>query len=134
MNLILNSEILSAMVRHFQAELPREGCGILAGSGNAVTRFMPIANRLASATAFDMDPAELIGALRSIRESGDRLLAIGHSHPAGPAQPSHRDIESAYYPEAAHIIVSLASAENPVARGFRIVDGEAIEIELHVIV
>jgi len=122
------------MVKHFQAELPREGCGILAGMENVVTRFVPIANRLASATAFDMEPAELIAALRSIREAGERMLAVGHSHPNGPATPSRRDIESAYYPEAAHIIVSLASAESPVARGFRIVDGEVIEIELHVIV
>jgi proteasome lid subunit RPN8/RPN11 len=95
---------------------------------------MPITNRLASTTAFEMEPAELIAALRSIREAGERLLAIGHSHPNGPASPSTRDIKSAYYPEAAHIIVSLASVENPVARGFRIVDGEVIDIELHVIV
>ena len=134
MNLVLNPGILEAMVKHFQAELPREGCGILAGVENVATRFIPVTNRLASTTAFDMEPAELIPALRTIRDTGERLLAIGHSHPKGPASPSRRDIESAYYPEAAHIIVSLASAENPVVRGFRIVDGEVIEIELHVIV
>jgi len=133
-NLILNSGLLGAMVQHFQAQLPQEGCGILAGTGNVAARFIPITNRLASPTAFDMEPAELIAALRSVRENGERLLAIGHSHPAGPAQPSRRDIESAWYPEAAHVIVSLVSAEDPVARGFRIVDREVIEIELHVIV
>ncbi len=134
MNLVLNPGLLETMVKHFQAELPREGCGILAGMENVVTRFVPITNRLASTTAFDMEPSELIAALRSIREAGERMLAVGHSHPKGPASPSRRDIESAYYPEAAHIIVSLASVESPVARGFRIVDGEVIEIELHVIV
>jgi proteasome lid subunit RPN8/RPN11 len=133
-NLILSPGLLEAMVRHFQSEFPREGCGLLAGSEECATRFMPIANRLASATAFDMEPAELIPALRFMRESGERLLAIAHSHPNGPATLSRRDIESAFYPEAAHIVVSLASAENPVARGFRIVDGEVIEIELRVIV
>jgi proteasome lid subunit RPN8/RPN11 len=133
-NLILDAGLLGTMVRHFRSELPKEGCGILAGTGNVATRFIPITNRLASATAYDMEPAELIAALRSVRESGERMLAIGHSHPGGPALPSRRDIDSAYYPEAAHIIVSLASAENPVARGFRIVDGEVIEIELHAIV
>ena len=134
MNLTLHSGLLEAMVKHFQGELPHEGCGLLAGRDNLATRFMPITNRQASAIAFDMEPAELIPALRSIREAGERLLAIGHSHPKGPASPSRRDIESAFYPEAAHIIVSLASLENPVARGFRIVDGQVIDIELHVIV
>ncbi len=81
-----------------------------------------------------MEPAELIAALRSLRTNGESLLAIFHSHPRGPAVPSARDIDRAWYPEAAHIIVSFASAETPEVRGFRILDGEAIEIELRVIV
>jgi hypothetical protein len=40
----------------------------------------------------------------------------------------------AYYPEAAHIIVSLERPERPVVRGFRIIDGKALEIELRAIV
>ena len=119
---------------HARNHLPHEDCGLLAGRQGTATRFIPIANRLASATEYDMDPTALIGALRSLREDGESLLAIFHSHPRGPAVPSPRDIERAYYPEAAHIIVSLEFPENPVARGFRIVDGEAIEIELRVIV
>jgi glycerol uptake facilitator-like aquaporin len=79
-------------------------------------------------------PAELIGALRTLRNSGETLLAIYHSHPRGPAQPSQRDLERAFYPDAAHVIVSLATSENPAVRGFRIVDAEAIEIELRAIV
>jgi hypothetical protein len=43
-------------------------------------------------------------------------------------------LERAFYPEVAHIIVSLADPERPQARGFRIIDGEAFEIELHAIV
>ena len=81
-----------------------------------------------------MEPEELISALRSIRTNGESLLAIVHSHPRGPAIPSSRDIERAWYPESAQVIVSLASAETPDVRGFRIVDGLVIEIELRVIV
>ena len=81
-----------------------------------------------------MEPEELIPALRSIRANGETLLAIVHSHPKGPAFPSSRDIERAWYPDAAHVIVSLAFAETPDVRGFRIVDGEVIEVELRAIV
>jgi proteasome lid subunit RPN8/RPN11 len=62
------------------------------------------------------------------------LIAIFHSHPHGPAEPSKTDIERAYYPEVAHLIVSLAELERPQAVAFRILDGEALAIELHVIV
>jgi proteasome lid subunit RPN8/RPN11 len=81
-----------------------------------------------------MDPAELIAALRSLRESGDELAAIYHSHPRGPAEPSGRDIREAHYPDAAYLIVSLEHAETPVTRAFRIIDGRSYEIELHAIV
>lgn len=121
-------------MEHARSGLPLESCGLLAGREQSGTRFIPIVNRLASTTEFDMEPAELIAAIRSIRTNGESLLAIYHSHPRGPAYPSPRDIERAWYPEAAHLIVSLASAESPEVRGFRILDGEVITIELRVIV
>ena len=134
MNLSLASGLLEQIVEYARAGLPLECCGLLAGRESSATQFIPITNRLASATEFDMEPAELIGALRSLRTNGERLLAIVHSHPRGPALPSARDIERAWYPDAAHVIVSFASAETPEVRGFRILDSEVIEIELRAIV
>ena len=134
MNLILAPGLLEQIVEHARSGLPLECCGLIAGREQSATRFIPITNRLASETEFDMEPAELIAATRSIRTNGESLLAIFHSHPRGPAAPSARDIERAWYPEAAHVIVSLASVESPVVRGFRILDGEVIEIELRAIV
>jgi proteasome lid subunit RPN8/RPN11 len=126
--------LLEQIVAYARSGLPLECCGLLAGRESSATQFIPITNRLASSTEFDMEPSELIAALRSLRTHGENLLAIVHSHPRGPAMPSARDIERAWYPHAAHIIVSLASAETPEVRGFRILDGEVLEIELRVIV
>jgi proteasome lid subunit RPN8/RPN11 len=134
LNLILAPGLLEQIVAYARAGLPLECCGLLAGQESSATQFIPITNRLASATEFDMEPAELIGALRSLRTNGKMLLAIVHSHPRGPALPSARDIERAWYPDAAYVIVSFASAETPEVRGFRILDGEVIEIELRAIV
>jgi len=83
---------------------------------------------------YEMDPAELIHVLRELRDSGERLVAIYHSHPHGPAELSRRDIEQAYYPEAAQLLVSLADMERPQVAAFRIIDGLPLPIELHVIV
>jgi proteasome lid subunit RPN8/RPN11 len=91
-------------------------------------------NIAASSAEYEMDPAELIVALREIRQTGETLIAIFHSHPHGPAEPSATDIQRAYYPEAAHLIVSLSELERPQAAAFRIVDREALAVELHVIV
>ena len=81
-----------------------------------------------------MDPAELINALRDLRNAAEDLAGIYHSHPHGPPHPSKVDVERAYYPEAAHLIVSLADLEHPRVAAFRLIDGEVLEIEVRAIV
>jgi proteasome lid subunit RPN8/RPN11 len=133
MDLLLAPGILEAVNDHARAAYPNEGCGLLAGR-NAAERFIPMKNVSPSETHYEMDPAELIRALRDLRGAGDALIAIYHSHPHGPAQPSTTDVERAYYPEAAHLIVSLADLERPLAAAFRIIAGEVLPIEVRVIV
>jgi proteasome lid subunit RPN8/RPN11 len=132
-SLTLAPGLLEKIIEHALAGYPQETCGLLAGNANHATRFIPMENRLASRTSYEMDPAELIQTLREFRDAGEQLVAICHSHPSTPAEPSHRDIERAYYPDAAYLIVSLAE-RRPEVRAFRISAGEAVEIEVHAIV
>jgi [CysO sulfur-carrier protein]-S-L-cysteine hydrolase len=134
--LTLAPGILDDIIEHARSVYPKEGCGLIAGvaASRLGSRFMPITNVAQSVVEFEMDPAELITALRDLRTAGEDLIAIYHSHPHGPSQPSKIDIGRAYYPEAAHLIVSLAEPERPQAAAFRIIDGEVLEIELHAIV
>jgi proteasome lid subunit RPN8/RPN11 len=133
MQLTLDSGILDQVIQHAKAAFPNEACGLLVGR-DVADRFIPVKNISPTAQEYEMDPAELIAALRGLRESGERLIAIFHSHPHGPAAPSKTDIDRAYYPEAAHLIVSLAELECPRTEAFRIIEGEALPIELRVIV
>ena len=134
MNLTLAPGILEDVIEHARKSYPNEGCGLLAGQQTA-ERFIPMTNVSASAARqYEIDPAELIHALRDLRDSGEQLIAVYHSHPHGPAEPSQTDIDRAYYPEAAHLIVSLAEPERPRAGAFRIVGGAALPVEVHVIV
>lgn len=133
MNLTIGADTLDRIIRHMQSAYPREGCGLVVGSGPEV-RFIPVTNISDASTAYEMDPQELINALREIRATNETLQAIAHSHPHGPATPSKADIARAYYPEAAHLIVSLADPKRPQVAAFRIFDGEVLEVELRAIV
>jgi len=68
----------------------------------------PVANVAADpARRFDMDPAGQIAALRAIRETGSEMLAIYHSHPSAPPEPSIHDLDGMGYPDALYLIISL---------------------------
>lgn len=70
--------------------------------------------------------------MREMRADGLELLGIYHSHPNGKNEPSPRDIELAYYPDAAYFIISpLVGAARPV-RAFSILDGHVTELEIQV--
>ena len=86
---------------------------------------------LMSSTRYRMDGKEVIDALRTIRERGWWLAAIVHSHPGGPATPSHSDLREANFPESALVIVDLSGAE-PAARAWLVDFGQdrvATEVE-----
>jgi len=87
-----------------------------------------------SAAAYEASPEDLFAAQRAMRERGEELLAIYHSHPrsANP-QPSETDVRLAYYPSAVYLIVGLG-AEPPNVGVFRISESagswEPVEYEI----
>lgn len=127
---------MDEVIQHARTEYPREGCGLIVGNNAPLTgcRFIAMKNVAQSAAEFEMDPAELIDTFRELRNAGQELVAIYHSHPHGPARPSRTDVQRAHYPEAAHLIVSLEDPDHPKIAAFRIIDGEVLDIELHAIV
>lgn len=119
--------LLDAIIAHALEEDPNECCGILAGSGNAVSKMFRVTNSEKSPTRYLMDPEEQFAAFKEIRREGFSLLAIYHSHTHTPAYPSPTDIELAYYPEAHYLIVSLEKRSVPAMRMFRILEGKVTE-------
>lgn len=100
---------------------PAECCGLIGGAGEQVTTIYPLRNVAAdTVVSYEAAPEDLFAAQRRMRERGEELLAIYHSHPrAAQPEPSKTDVRLAFYPQAVYLIVGLAGPQ-PVIRAFRI--------------
>jgi proteasome lid subunit RPN8/RPN11 len=127
----LPRRIVNQLLDHARASAGHEICGLISTRDGIASRAIPVANAAPHPEyRYAMDPAALIAVLRRMREAGEELLAIYHSHPASPAAPSTIDIAEAGYPEAIYLIISLNNKGVLEMRGFRIRDGRANEITL----
>ena len=74
--------------------------------------------------AYEAAPEELFAAQRQMRERGEDLLAIYHSHPrSNNPTPSETDVKLAYYPAATYLIIGLGG-EQPIVQAFLISEQE----------
>jgi proteasome lid subunit RPN8/RPN11 len=129
----VKKQALDEMLAEARREARTECCGLLAGRDGVISAIFPARNALASATAYEIAPAELFALFRRMREQGLDHLGIYHSHPNTDNAPSPTDVERAYYPDAAHFIISpRADALRPV-RAFRIADGRFDELVIETI-
>ena len=115
--------IYDEMTAHATEGFPLEVCGILGGREGTVSAVYRMTNTDRSNEHFMMDPREQFAVVKELRAQGLEMTAIYHSHPETPARPSEEDIRLALTPGISHVIVSLATAGQPVARSFKISSG-----------
>lgn len=120
-DLVIPQSILDEIIAHARELAPYECCGLLAGTGNTVTRLYRVKNivalegaqnlssfdpakvahleRLSPAEraeiAFVMDMQDFSAAKKDMRNNGLDLQVVYHSHPHDPARPSVTDIKIA---------------------------------------
>ena len=107
----LPDELRRLIVDHCLAELPNEGCGLLAMDGDEVVAVYPTANADASPTSYTIPPQEHYDALVDAESKGWRIGGVFHSHPNGPAEMSSVDLERALDPEWVYVVVGLGGAD-----------------------
>jgi [CysO sulfur-carrier protein]-S-L-cysteine hydrolase len=134
--------MVQQLIDHARAEVPNEACGVIVGDapaadGGTPLRWEPATNRAASPFRYEIDADELYRLTVETDDADEAFWAIVHSHTHTAARPSATDIRQAFYPDALYILVSLSSEDDPetlpdvpTVRGWRIVDGEAFEVEL----
>jgi proteasome lid subunit RPN8/RPN11 len=112
--LIRNSD-LQFIMSHAKSTYPEECCGFLLGLDSVVRTVERIVsvqnvNQDSRRNRYNIDPKDLIRADEEARRSNMSLIAIYHSHPDAPAQPSQFDLEHAW-PWYTYLLLSVQNGQ-----------------------
>lgn len=122
MNIRITRAHFDELITHAREAAPHECCGLVGGlSDGRVQTIYPAKNIAADPlVTYEAAAEDLFAAQRAMRERGEQLLAIYHSHPrATNPEPSPTDVRLAYYPSAVYLIAGMGQSE-PCLRAFRI--------------
>jgi proteasome lid subunit RPN8/RPN11 len=129
LNIQLTPTHIGQIIAHARDSAPNECCGLVGGTADAVVETVYRIRNIAlnPLVTYEAAPEDLFAAQRQMRERGEELIAIYHSHPrATNPEPSATDVRLAYYPSAVYLIVGLGNDE-PCVRAFRINEREGWE-------
>jgi proteasome lid subunit RPN8/RPN11 len=130
--LVLPRKLVNQILTHAQQHEHTEACGLISASGGTPAHYYAVRNIASDpSTRFEMEPKQQIAAMKHMREQGEELMAIVHSHPMSPPVPSASDMQQTGYPDAFYIIVSLNTRGVLEMRAYQITTGEMQQVELH---
>jgi proteasome lid subunit RPN8/RPN11 len=122
----LNPSCYDQIIAHAREAAPHECCGLVGGSSDGQAQSIYRTRNIAADpfVAYEAAPEDLFAAQRLMRQRGEELLAIYHSHPrSSDPRPSATDVRLAYYPAAVYLIVGFRKSE-PCVRAFRLIERE----------
>ncbi|HEY1357821.1 MAG TPA: M67 family metallopeptidase [Thermoleophilaceae bacterium] len=116
------------LIAHAREDAPNECCGYMRLENGSVADVFRAENKRHSPYGYELGFDALIAA-NELDDEGHGV-AIYHSHPRSPAEPSQTDINLAQYPDWLQLIVSLDG--EPHVRAWRIADGRVDEERIDV--
>jgi proteasome lid subunit RPN8/RPN11 len=124
--------MIDEMVAHAREDLPNECCGLIGGVDGEAQTLYRARNAFASPFSYRVDPGDQYRIIeKEMRDRGEELVAIYHSHTKSPAYPSQTDLnEAVSWPEQVYLIVSLADPEAPDVKAFWLKDKKIAEADL----
>lgn len=103
----MRAALLREMVDYCRRHLPYEGCGLISGIEQTGLTLWKLRNETRSISGFSMSEQAVAMALKLMRQKGEQLTGIFHSHPTTSAYPTRKDIKFNPYPNIAYLIVSF---------------------------
>jgi [CysO sulfur-carrier protein]-S-L-cysteine hydrolase len=124
--------MIEEMVAHAREDLPNECCGLIGGDDGEAKTLYKARNAFASPFSYRVDPDDQYRIIeKEMRNRGEELVAIYHSHTKSAAYPSQTDLnEAVSWPEQVYLIVSLQDPESPEVKAFWLKDKKIAEAEL----
>ena len=123
--------LINQLMTHAQGGNENEVCGFISSLNGEPVKTYPIINVATQRDKrFEMEPSAQIGAIKNMREEGEEIFAIYHSHPTSSAAPSQIDIDEFSYPEALSLIISLNTQGVLEMRAYRMLSCHAIEVAI----
>ena len=117
----ISPSVVADMLEHAREEAPRECCGLLVGTGDAVERNVRARNLDARPGRYLIDPERHFAAIHAARSEGRDVIGAYYSHPASAPVPSATDIaEANSSSDFVYVIVSLVEEE---IRAYRVEQG-----------
>ncbi len=116
--IVLRRSLLGQITDAAEAAYPEECCGLLVGQKEKagifrVSRAEASRNLAANGRKerFEIDPQLRFNLMRDLAGGGQRIIGHYHSHPDHPAEPSDRDLEMAWEPELAWLIIAVENGK-----------------------
>lgn len=127
----LPRSIVNQLLHLAQKSPEEEICGLISRDRCGFKKCYPVVNAADDKKrCFALDPKGQIEAMRIMREHGEELAAIYHSHPDSSPLPSLADIEQHEYPGVLYLIISLGTKGALEMRGFHIHGRETGEVAI----
>lgn len=127
----ISRKITNQLLHLAQISPDLEICGLIGCKNGLANSCYPVTNIAKHPQQhFLLDASQQISAMTKMRDQGEELFAIYHSHPTAPATPSIADLELESYPEALYLIISLNTKGILEIRGFKIAHKFAQEVTL----
>ena len=124
--LVLTAALREQVIAHCRSRYPKEACGLLAGRNGAVEQVYLMRNVEDSSISYAMDPKEQLQVEKRMRQAGQQMVGIFHSHTASAAYPSSVDVRLAISPDVAYVLVSLQDQAKPEFKSYRITGTEIV--------
>lgn len=134
MEIVIARTAMDQILAHAAAYEDEEVCGVLIGREDRIDEARAMPNVAPDRQRrFDIDPASLLAAHRTARESGQRVIGHYHSHPNGAATPSLRDAAMAFEEGALWLIAAAGRLAAYAAERQGVIAGRFNPVTLRIV-
>jgi proteasome lid subunit RPN8/RPN11 len=123
----ISQHLLDRIESHAVGAFPGESCGFLTGRAgdDIILGAIPSPNLAGGRQEFLIDAALHLKLQRTLRQKGQAVIGIYHSHPSGDSEPSEKDRISLSGRNLVWMITGLSENHPPETRIFRLLRGKS---------